>query len=182
MCIRDRSTSGEVEPWQTLLEYFRVHFIQLGYLLALATPVTLVAHAIASVPASSLLWIVLITIVHTSFYRLLGTWLQQCQAEPNSLFIANALRVALVAIYICTSFFLPRLSHLSMSRTLTQPAGGAVDSASTFVGPFVLPFIVTYAALCALLCAGLLRQLSQQRRDAAMSDIEKSVTKTTAAK
>ena len=141
-----------------LRAYFKVHFSQLGYLMALCTPMTLVAHSIASVSATHLLWIAAITATHISFYRLLGSWLRLRWAHRDVLLVLIALRVALVTICLCTIIYLPNLSHISMSLQLAQPSDSAAKSTATFV----LPFIVTYAALSALLCVGLARQFSQR--------------------
>jgi len=159
-----RSETNQILAWKTLGQYARDHVVQLGYLLALCTPVTLIAHSIASVPATNLPWIALITFVYASFYRLLASWLHLRWSESNPQLLANALRVVLVAITICTTFYLPSLSQVSVSRYLTQP------TTATHPITFVLPFIVTYAALCVLLCIGLVRQWSRQQIETATSE------------
>ena len=141
-------------PGITLRAYFKVHVSQLGYLMLLCTPMTLLAHSIASVSAAHLLGIAAITAMHISFYRLLGSWLRLHWAQRDVLLVLIVLRVALVAIYLCTTIYLPNLSHVSVSLQLAQPSDGAAKSLATFV----LPFIVTYAALSALLSVGLARQ------------------------
>ncbi len=141
------------------LECCKIHLLQLGYLMALCAPITLVAHSIASVAATHLLWIAAITAVHTTFYQLLGLWLRLRWLERDRILVSVAARVALVSIYLFTSVYVPGLSHVRMSFQLAQPQSSSPTSMATFV----LPFIVAYAALCALLCVGLLRQLSKQR-------------------
>ena len=151
--------------------YWKNHFQQLGLLLALCTPITLVAHSIASVSTTHLLWIAVITAVHTSCYRLLASWLCLRWAQRDTLLTLIALRATLAAVYLCTTVYAPALSHVRMSLQLTQPT----SDASSPLASVVLPFIVTYAAMSALLCVGLTRQLTQRVTNAAIakaSDID----------
>ncbi|MCH9675375.1 MAG: hypothetical protein K0U93_28310 [Gammaproteobacteria bacterium] len=147
-------SSEETSPWTTLRTYFSTHFVQLGYLMALCTPLILVAHSIASVSAVGMLWIGAITAVHTTFYRLLGAWLQLRWADREALVTITS-RVVLIGAYLCATAFAPTLSHASLSFQLGQPRDGSADRLATSA----LQFIVTYGALSALLSVGLLREL-----------------------
>ena len=166
-----RQTEKEAPARSISGTYWKNHFQQLGLLLALCTPITLVAHSIASVSATHLLWIAVITAIHTSCYRLLASWLRLRWAQRDTLLTLIALRATLVAVYLCTTVYLPALSHVRMSLQLAQPTSDASSPLATVV----LPFIVTYAALNALLCVGLTRQLTQRVTNAAIakeSDID----------
>lgn len=162
-----QSTSQQISAISGVSNYLKTHAIQLFYLLALCAPLTMVAHALSSAPYTALLWIVLATAIHTMFYRLLGSWLHLRWAKHDMLATVVS-RAVLLIVYLTTVFFVPELSHVSISFQLTQPSA-LTNPLST---PFSIPaaastleivsiFLVTYTALCIALCIALYIALSK---------------------
>ena len=150
--------STRLSPLSVVSKYLKAHAIQLLYLLALCTPLMAVAHALSSVPITALLWIALLTTVHTTFYRLLGSWLHLRWIKHDML--ATVVSRALLAIvYLATVFLLPELSHISISFQLTQPSMISMSAPASTL-EIVLIFLVTYSALCIVLCIALYMAVS----------------------
>jgi hypothetical protein len=150
--------STRLSPLSVVSKYLKAHAIQLLYLLALCTPLMAVAHALSSVPITALLWIALVTTVHTTFYRLLGSWLHLRWTKHDML--ATVVSRALLAIvYLATVFLLPELSHISISFQLTQPSMISMSAPASTL-EIVLIFLVTYSALCIVLCIALYMAVS----------------------
>ncbi|MEM6985656.1 MAG: hypothetical protein AAF499_03875 [Pseudomonadota bacterium] len=141
--------------------YAATQIVQLGYLMMLCLPLTLIAHAVSSLATTQLLWIALFTAVHTVFYRLLGIWF--CLRWPaREMLLQLGCPALLVLGYALTTYFSPCLSHAGLSYYVTAPGR---EPPLSQCGPI---FVGSYAVLAVLLCLDglrLLRQRMQQRSE-----------------
>ncbi|MEM7377859.1 MAG: hypothetical protein AAF460_10175 [Pseudomonadota bacterium] len=149
------------EQAHATIGYAGTQLAQIGYLMLLCLPLTLVAHAISSLAAVELLWIAAFTAVHTVFYRVLGIWFV-LRWPAREAVLKLGCPAVLVSVYALTTVFSPCLSHAALSYHATAPnsAPPVLHCGALFVG--------SYTVLAVLLCFDglrLLRSRAQQTSD-----------------
>ncbi|MEM9604840.1 MAG: hypothetical protein AAGA11_18390 [Pseudomonadota bacterium] len=154
---RPTAEPPSTEQPRSVIGYVGIQLAQLGYLMLLCLPLTLVAHAISSLAAAELSWVVAFTAVHTVFYRVLGIWFV-LRWPAREAVLKLGCPAVLVSVYALATVFSPCLSHAALSYHATAPnsAPPLLHCGALFVG--------SYTVLAVLLCLDGLRLLRSRAR------------------
>jgi hypothetical protein len=159
--LRDWTLATPLGAGRILRGYVLGQLVHSLYLLALSSPLLLMAFTVSGGEWGALGWCVAATLVQALFYRLCGaiTHLTIGQYPVEAVF---AVRAILVVVYVPVGLLVPVTSHVALtSRTLgesvaAQPTFGAV--------PDHLVFLAAYAGLSLLAALAVHRLLLRERR------------------
>jgi hypothetical protein len=165
--LRDWALATPLSLGRVLRGYLAGQIVHSVHMLALSSPLLLMAFTVSGGEWAALGWCIAATLLQALFYRLCGaiTYLTIGQHEAESLF---TIRAILGVFYIPIGWFAPATSHLAFTfRTLDETA--ATQQAVT-AAPDPAVFLATYAGLSVLAALILCRLLLRERRRAADSD------------
>jgi hypothetical protein len=130
------------------------------YLLALASPLLLMAFTVSGGEWPALAWCLAAALLHSFFYRLCGAIVHFTigQHRAESRFFVRAI---LIVVYVPVGFLLPFTSHVVLT---SRALGEGLGIQAAFTGaPEYIAFLVTYCA-AALLAASVLYALLLRAR------------------
>jgi hypothetical protein len=162
--LRDWALATHLGLGRILRGYLLGQFLHSLHLLALSSPLVLMAFTVSGGEWGALGWCLAAALVQALFYRLCGalTHLAIGQHRAESYF---AVRAVLLLFYVPIGWFAPSISHLALtSRALGESMAAQPASAGV---PDLMAFLATYAVLSALAAAALHRLLARERRGTA---------------
>lgn len=160
--LRDWALATPLGLGRILRGYLLGQLVHSLHLLALSSPLLLMAFTVAAGEWAGLGWCLAAALVQAVFYRLCGaiTHLAIGQHRFESYFTARAI---LLAGYIVVGWLAPFTSHVALTaRALGESAGQP-----SFAAPDPVAFLALYAGLGMLAAAALHRLLARERRRAA---------------
>lgn len=155
--LREWTAHTPIAPVRLLAADLTGQVLLSVHLLALSSPLLLMAFATSGGEPGALMWCLTAIVFQATFYRL--------AAASVYLFIGHhgatttvLVRAVVIATYLLTGVFAPAASHLVLTSRLLDGASGAEAA---------LAFMLVYAALSTLLLVVLYGQLTRLRRDGA---------------
>jgi hypothetical protein len=161
--LRDWALATPLALGRILSGYAIGQLVHSLHLLALASPLLLMAFTVSGGEWAQLGWCLSAVLVQAVFYRLCGAIVHLTigQHRVESYF---AVRAILLLVYVPGGFLIPRLSHVAFTtRALGEPAA----QPSLAAAPEHLVFLAAYAGLSVLAAAALHRLLARARRGTA---------------
>jgi hypothetical protein len=161
--LRDWALATRLGLGRILRGYLVGQLLHSLYLLALSSPLLLMAFTVSGGEWGALGWCLAAALVQALFYRLCGalTHLTIGQHRAESYF---AVRAVLLLVYVPIGWFAPSISHLALtSRALGEMAAQPASA----VVPDAMVFLAAYAGLGVLAAAALHRLLARERRGTA---------------
>lgn len=162
--LRDWALATHLGLGRVLHGYLLGQLLHSLHLLALSSPLLLMAFTVSGGEWAPLAWCMAAALVQALFYRLCGaiTHLTIGQHRAESYF---AVRAVLLVFYLPVGWFAPSISHLAFTtRALGESMAAQPASA---VVPDHMVFLATYAGLGVLAAAALHRLLARERRGTA---------------
>jgi hypothetical protein len=159
--LRDWALASPLGLGRILRGYLAGHLVHSLHLLALSSPLLLMAFTVSGGEWVGLGWCMAAALVQALFYRLCGAiahlTIGQHRAECRV-----AVRAILLLIYVPVGFLAPFVSHVALtSRALGESAATA---AATAAAPAPVGFLAAYAGLSVLATLALHRLLLRARR------------------
>ncbi|HYN63043.1 MAG TPA: hypothetical protein VES36_00445, partial [Candidatus Limnocylindrales bacterium] len=157
----DWALATPLELGRILRGYLVGQLIHSLHLLALSSPMLLMAFTVSGGEWAALGWCVVAALVQALFYRLCGaiTHLAIGQHEAKSLY---TIRTILVVVYLPVGWFVPVTSHLAFtSRALDE---SMTNQPAIVEGPDPVGFLAIYAGLSVLATLVLYLLLLRERR------------------
>lgn len=157
--LRELARHGARAPARLLAADIAGYVLHSVHLLALSSPLLLMAFAVSGGDARALAWCAAAIVFHAAFFRLAAASVHLQLGGAGAMSIV-LVRAVVVATYLLTAVFAPAASHpVLASRLLDGDAGAAGASPA-------LLFMLVYGLLSALLAVLLYAQLTRLRRDA----------------
>ena len=161
--LRDWALATPLGVGRIVRGYVLGQLIHSLHLLALSSPLLLMAFTVSGGEWAALGWCLAAALVQALFYRLCGaiTHLMIGQHRAESYFTVRAI---LLLVYVAVGWLAPLASHVALTahvlgESAAQPALAAV--------PDPVVFLAVYAGLSVLAAATLHRLLTRERRGAA---------------
>jgi hypothetical protein len=157
--IRHWILATPLRPGRLLRGYVLGQFLHGLHMLALSSPLLLMAFAVSGGEWAALGWCLAAALVQTLFYRLCGaaTYLALGQYRGPSF---HAVRAILLLVYVPVGWLAPATSHLALSyRMLAEDS--AARPATTVPEPVI--FLLIYAGLGAAAALAVYRLLARER-------------------
>lgn len=136
------------------------HLLLTLHLLALSSPLLLMAFAVSGGDWVALGWCLTAIVFQATFYRLAAASVYLFLGHHGAITIVSV-RAIVVLTYLLTAVFAPAASHLVLASRLLD------GTAAAHGGSAALLFMLVYAALSALLVLLLLGRITRLRRGAA---------------
>jgi hypothetical protein len=157
--LRDWALATHLNLGRILRGYLLGQLLHSLHLLALASPLLLVAFTVSGGEWAPLAWCMAAVLVQALFYRLCGaiTHLTIGQHRAESYF---AVRAVLLLFYAPVGWFAPSISHLALTSRALGESMAAQPPDHVF-------FLATYAGLAVLAAIVLHRLLARERRGTA---------------
>lgn len=159
--LRDWALATPLGLVRVLRGYLLAQLIHSLYLLALSSPLLLMAFAVSGGEWVALAWCLAAALIQAMFYRLCGaiTHLTIGQHRGESYFTVRAI---LLLMYVPVGWLAPAASHIDFtSRALAESAAARPELGSV---PDGWEFLAFYAGLCVLAAILLHRILARARR------------------
>ncbi len=161
--VRDWALATPLGLGRILRGYVAGQIVHSLHLLALSSPLLLMAFTVAGGEWAALGWCMAGALVQALFYRLCGaiTHLTIGQHRAESYFTVRAI---LLLVYVPVGWFVPQVSHVALT---TRALGESMAARPAFAALPEVTFLAAYAGLGVLAAFTLYRLLARARRGTA---------------
>jgi hypothetical protein len=158
--LRDWTLATPLRPGRILRGYILGQLVHSLYLLALSSPLVLMAFTVSGGEWTALGWCLAAVLTQALFYRLCGAIMHLVYAEHPGV-SAWAARAILLLVYVPIGWLAPATSHLALTYRLLAEDVAAQTASVAPADP--MAFLVIYAGLSAAAALAMHRLLARER-------------------